>query len=69
MCRSRGSSNQTQLGSEIMIHLCGLKNLDEPPVMMFTKILVCLDCGVTDFTVPKAELDQLGKRGAWSRAA
>jgi len=52
-----------------MIHLCGLKNLDEPPVMMFTKILVCLDCGVTDFTVPKAELDQLGKRGAWSRAA
>jgi hypothetical protein len=69
MCRSCGSSNQTELGSEIMIHLCGLKNLDEPPVMVFPKILVCLDCGVADFTVPKAELDQLRKRGAWSMAA
>jgi len=69
MCRSCGSSNQTQFGSEIMIHFSGLKNLDKPSVMVFPKILVCLDCGVTDFTVPKAELDQLADGGAMSIAA
>jgi hypothetical protein len=69
MCRSCGSSNQTQFGSEIIIHFSGLKNLDKPAVMVFPKILICLDCGVTEFTVPKAELDQLGERGAASMAA
>jgi len=69
MCRSCGSSNLTQFGSEIIIHFSGLKNLDKPPVMLFPKILICLDCGVTEFTVPKAELDQLGERGAMSMAA
>jgi Zn ribbon nucleic-acid-binding protein len=69
MCRSCGSSNQTQFGSEIMIHFSGLKSLDKLPVMVFPKILVCLDCGVTEFTVPKAELDQLVERGAMSMAA
>jgi hypothetical protein len=69
MCRSCESSNQTQFGSEIIIHFSGLKNLDKPSVMVFPKILVCLDCGVTEFTVPKAELDQLGERGVVSMAA
>jgi hypothetical protein len=52
-----------------MIHFSGLKNLDKLPVMVFPKVLVCLDCGVTEFTVPKAELDQLVERGAMSMAA
>jgi hypothetical protein len=68
VCRSCGSNNQTQFGSEIMIHFSGLKNLDKPSVMVFPKILICLDCGVTELTVPKAEFDQLGEQGVMSMA-
>jgi len=60
-CRSCSSNNQTEFGSEIIIHFSGLKNLDEPTVMVFPKIAVCLDCGVTEFTIPETELRLLGK--------
>jgi hypothetical protein len=39
-------SNQAQFGSEIIIHFSGLKNLDTPTVMVFPKILVCLECPI-----------------------
>jgi hypothetical protein len=68
-CRSCSSNNQTEFGSEIIIHFSGLKNLDEPTVMVFPKIAVCLDCGVTEFTIPAAELRQLRERAAPSTAA
>src|SRR5271170_974590 len=42
LCRS---SNLREFGTEILIHFCGLKNLDKPPVWAFPKLLVCLDCG------------------------
>jgi hypothetical protein len=54
-------SNQAQFGSEIIIHFSGLKNLDTPTVMVFPKILVCLECGVTEFTVPEPQLRLLVK--------
>jgi hypothetical protein len=68
-CRACTSNSQTQFGSEIIIHFSGLKNLDEPTVMVFPKIAVCLDCGVTEFTIPAAELRQLRERAAASTAA
>jgi hypothetical protein len=34
-CRSCSSNNQTEFGSEIIIHFSGLKNLDVPTVMVF----------------------------------
>jgi hypothetical protein len=52
-----------------MIHFLGFENLEKPEVMVFPKILVCLDCGVTEFTVPEAELRLLGERGGVSTAA
>jgi len=33
----------------------GLKGLERPIVWVFPKLLLCLDCGVTEFTVPKSE--------------
>lgn len=68
-CKSCSSNSRAQFGSEIMIHFSGLKNLDKPTVMVFPKIAVCLDCGVTEFTIPEAELRLLGERGAASTAA
>jgi hypothetical protein len=65
-CRSCTSSNQTQFGSEVVIHFSGLKNIDTPTVMVFPKIMVCLDCGLTEFFVPEEGLRRLGERVAVS---
>ncbi len=59
-CRSCGSQNQTEFGGEINIHFPGLKNLDKTAVFLFPKLLVCLDCGFTEFTIMKTDLRLLG---------
>jgi hypothetical protein len=55
-CRSCGSENQKEFGAETNIHLPGWKGLDKPAVLVFPKLVVCLDCGFTQFTLPEAEL-------------
>jgi hypothetical protein len=39
-----------------------LENIDKPTVKVFPDLLVCLDCGSAQFTIPKTELDVLAKR-------
>ena len=68
-CRSCASNKQTQLGSELMIHFSGIKNLDKPHVWVFPKLLICLDCGFTECVVPAEELSLLREGGAASTAA
>jgi len=63
-CKSCGSLNQRKLTGEVAIHFPGLKNLDQPIVWVFPELLVCLDCGTTEFTVPKSKLRQLAKGDA-----
>jgi hypothetical protein len=58
-CLSCRSSNQAEFPSEMLIHLGGLKNLDKPGVLLFPTLLVCLDCGLLQSTVPAAELASL----------
>jgi hypothetical protein len=55
-CKTCGSNNQTELDTEINVHFPGLKNLDKPSVLVFTKLLFCLDCGFTEFTFRESEL-------------
>jgi hypothetical protein len=62
-CKSCRSEKQREFGAEICIHFPGLKNLDKPAVLVFPKLLVCLDCGFTQFTVPEAELQCLAAQG------
>jgi hypothetical protein len=50
------SANQAGFGTEILVHFLGLENLDKPPVWVFPKLLVCLDCGFSRFTTPEREL-------------
>jgi hypothetical protein len=38
------------------IHFPGLKYVNKPTVWVFPEVLVCLDCGVSEFTVPETEL-------------
>ena len=60
-CKSCSSDNRLKFVSEINIHFPGLKNLDKPTVFVFPKLLVCMDCGFTEFSVPETELRMLGK--------
>ena len=58
-CRSCQSANQSTFNGEIAIHFPGLDGLDKPIVWVFPELLVCLHCGLTEFTVPKKELQVL----------
>jgi hypothetical protein len=55
-CLSCGSTKQAELTAEMMIHFRGLEYLDNPGVLSFPKIRVCLGCGLSRFTVPETEL-------------
>jgi len=63
-CRSCASENQTEFGAEINIHFSERKNLDKPAVLVFPKLLVCLDCGFTEFTLEETDLRLLSKAAA-----
>jgi hypothetical protein len=41
------------------IHFPGLKNIAKPVIWVFPELIVCLDCGHTEFGVPEAELVEL----------
>ncbi len=56
-CKCAG--HQSEFSSETCIHFSGLKNLDKPGVFLYPKLLVCLDCGSTSFTVPQTQLSLL----------
>jgi len=63
-CKLCTSENQRRFSSEILVHFPGLENLDKPPVFVFPKLLVCMDCGFTEFAIPETELRLLGKTPA-----
>jgi hypothetical protein len=68
-CSLCASCNQAEFVAEINIHLSGLKNVDNPGVLAFPKLLVCLDCGFTQFTAPEAELALLARGVPGSEAS
>jgi hypothetical protein len=60
-CVLCGSGNLVEFAAEMIVHFRGLRNLDNPGVWMFPKLLVCLDCGFSRFTASEAELALLAK--------
>jgi len=58
-CFSCRSNNQAEFPTEMLIHFGGLKNLDKPGVWLFPMLLVCLDCGFLQSTVPAPKLASL----------
>ena len=63
-CKSCGSDNQREFGAEINIHFPGREALDKPAVLLFPKLLVCLRCGFTEFTIAETELPRLEEGAA-----
>ena len=56
------SANQAEFTTEMMIHFSRLKHLTNPVVLIFPRVSICLDCGLSWFTVPKTELVSLAGR-------
>jgi hypothetical protein len=67
-CKLCSSTNETEFAAEIMIHFSGHGHLENPGVLTFPRISVCLDCGSTWFTIPETEL-RLVREGSAPRTA
>jgi len=63
-CRLCCSTNEAEFTAEMMIHFGGRKHLDNPGVLTFSEILVCLDCGSTRFRIAEMELNLLREGNA-----
>jgi len=55
-CKFCKSENRSEFNSELAIHFRGRQALDKPVMWVFPSLLVCLDCGLTEFVVPDREL-------------
>jgi len=55
-CSACASEKQVGVPAEMILHFTGPKNLDKPGVWLFPKVLLCLDCGSSRFSVPEKEL-------------
>jgi hypothetical protein len=58
-CPSCRSSNQAEFPTEMLVHFGGFKNLNKPGVLVYPRLLVCLQCGFAQTTIPASELAQL----------
>ena len=56
-CASCVSDNQAEFPTEMSIHL--RRNLRQPGTLVIQTVLICMDCGFSEFTVPEAELREL----------
>jgi hypothetical protein len=61
-CPSCASPNQAEFSTEMMIHRSGLKHIANPGVLVFSMVLVCLDCGASRFSTSDADLRELRAR-------
>ena len=60
-CKGCHSDRQSVFNGEIAIHFRGLEGLEKPILWIFRETMVCLDCGLTEFTVPERELQVLSQ--------
>ena len=67
-CPSCVSGTQAEFPAEMLIHLSGLKYVDHPGVFVFQKVLVCTDCGFSQFEIPASELASLSRARSGSSA-
>ena len=53
------ASDTHEFGASINVCFGGLKNVHVPGFLISPKILVCLKCGLSRFTIPKTDLARL----------
>lgn len=58
-CALCASVNETEFTAEMMIHFGGINHLNNPGVLTFPSVRVCMDCGFSELTLPDEVLDRL----------
>jgi hypothetical protein len=58
-CAKCSSNDLAEFSTEMMIHCIGIENVNFPGVLIFPRVLACLECGASQFVIPQAELPQL----------
>lgn len=58
-CNFCGSEKEAEFNTEMNVHRRGLNNIDSPGVLLFPKILVCLNCGSSRFAITESQLSLL----------
>ena len=56
ICPNCSSNALEEFFTEMMIHCVGVQKLNNPGTLIFTKIFVCLECGISYFTTPENKL-------------
>lgn len=69
LCPSCQSDKQHGFPAEVNIHFLGKQGLDIPTVWVFPTILVCMNCGAAQFSIPEAERKELAERDYRDNAA
>jgi len=60
-CKSCGSEKQQYFSGELAVTFPAIEKLKQAPVYVVQKILVCLNCGHTELSIPTAELDRFNQ--------
>ena len=58
-CQRCESLQLRKFTAEINMHFPGCEGLAKPSVWVFPQVLVCLDCGLAQFSIPQLELERL----------
>ncbi|HWO30233.1 MAG TPA: hypothetical protein VNO32_15680 [Candidatus Acidoferrum sp.] len=58
-CKKCASNNERSFKSEMTLAFREHENVDRTPLYVSQDILVCLDCGHIELTLPTAKLEQL----------
>jgi len=58
-CKQCHSERLGNFSGELAIHFTGLAGLNKPIVWIFPNLLVCFNCGRTEFIVPERALQVL----------
>jgi len=61
-CALCASDNQVESTAEVNFHFHGLQNIENPEILVFAKLWVCLDCGFSRFIIPQTDVALLGAR-------
>ena len=61
-CKRCGLDSLTELSSETAIHFPGPEGYKKPHVFAFPTLLICSECGFTEFMLTPSELEQIRDR-------
>ena len=61
-CGYCGSIKETELGTEINLHVPGPTSVPDPGVLVFPKVTVCLACRCVHFILREDELHVIEQR-------